>query len=383
MNWIINPVVTIDGVNYTADTLNGLRITYGRSDIWDQARAGIATIQILNDNDSIFAGQLNDPVTIQVDDSAGNPVTVFTGIINTISNNVDALGSTAKIVVHTISAIGPLALMARAITHTSSFPKEYDDDRIDRIFTDAGITIETIDTPGVYEFTSSVADPRDCYYWASFYANMAFGYIYETTDGRVGYANEARRSVEVSTNGYFIIPEDVILYRSIQSETNLNNLLNDIRLEWKNNQIKTSTSASSITAYGKRAADIVTELEDGPQAQNQADRYILLRSTPRNVLQNITVQLDALTITAPVLDALLEVYMGFPIEVTDFPNGIHNGVFQGFVEGWTLTLNRNQATLDLNVTEKALSITSLRWQDQPASLVWSAIDPTIQWPAYE
>ena len=163
----------------------------------------------------------------------------------------------------------------------------------------------------------------------------------------------------------------------------MNNLLNDIRLEWKNNQIKTSTNASSIALYGKRAADIVTELEDGPQAQNQADRYIVLRSTPQTVLKSFTVQLDAPTITAGVLDDLLGVYMGMPVEVLDFPNGIHNGIFEGFVEGWTLTLNRVQATLNLNVTERNLSVIPPRWQDVSPTLIWSAISPTIQWPAYE
>lgn len=383
MNWDINPVVTINGTNFTAEVLNGLTINYGRSDIWEQPRTAIANIQILNDDNSIFSGQLNDPVIIQLDDSAGNPITVFTGQVNTISNTINSLGSTAKVVFHTITAVGPFAQMARAITKTSSYPKEYDDDRLTRILTDAGVSLEIIDTPGVYEFTTSSADPRDCYFWASYYANMAFGYIYETTAGEVGYANESRRTVEAATNGYKVIPGDVILFRSVQSEVNLNNLLNDLRLEWKNNQIKTATNASSILSYGKRGADLKTELEDGPQAQFQADRYITLRSTPQAVLRSFTVQLDAPDMTSGTLDDLLGVYMGMPVEVSDFPNGIFNGIFRGFVEGWTLTINRVQATLNFNVTKAQLSITPTRWQDVNAALIWSAVDPAIEWADYE
>lgn len=383
MNWIINPVVTVNGTNFTAETLNGLRITYGRSDIWEQARTSTAYIQILNDDDSVFTGQLNDPVVVQIDDSAGNPITVFTGKLNTISNSIQALGSSAKVTIHTITAVGSFAAMARALTHTTNYPKEYDDDRLTRILTDAGVSIDVIDSPGVYEFTQSTANPGDCYYWASYYANMAFGYIYETPAGEVGYANESRRTLDAQANGYLIIPEDVILYPSVQSEVNLNNLLNDLRLEWKNNQIVTSTSASSIASYGKRAADIVTELEDGTQAQFQADRYITLRSTPATVLQSFTVQLDAPGMTAGTLDDLLGVYMGLPIEVSDFPNGIYNGIFRGFVEGWTLVINRVQATLNLNVTKNTLSITPTRWQDVSPTLIWSAIDPALEWADYE
>ena len=383
MNWVINPVVTINGTDFTSDVINGLTVNYGRSDIWEQARTSIANIQILNDNDSVFTGQLNDPVVVQIDDSAGNPITVFTGQVNTISSTVQSLGSSAKVVIHTITAIGPFAQMARVITNTAGFPKEYDDDRLTRILTDAGVSLEIIDSPGVYELTSKAADPKDCYTWATYYANMAFGYIYETTAGEVGYANESRRTLDAATNGYKLIPGDVILYRSVQSEINLNNLLNDLRLEWKNNQIKTATSASSIATYGKRAADLYTELEDGPQAQFQADRYITLRATPGTVLRSFTVQLDAPDMTAGTLDDLLTVYMGMPVQVSDFPNGIFNGIFRGFVEGWTLTINRVQATLNLNVTKNTLSITPTRWQDVNPALIWSAVDPTIEWADYE
>lgn len=383
MNWTVNPTVTINGTDFTSNSLNGVEIIYGRNDFWQQPRAGIARIQILNDNNSIFSGNLNDPVVITVKNSSNSSVTVFTGKVNNISNIVQYAGSSATVVIHTVTAIAPMANMARVLTHTTNWPKEYDDDRMTTILNDAGVTIDVVDSPGVYELSATTADPNDCYYWASYYANMAFGYIYETTDGKIGYANESRRSVDASTNGYFVIPENVILFRSVQSQINLNNLLNDLRLEWKNAQIKTASNPSSIAIYGEQAANIVTELEDGPQAQFQADRYILLRSTPQAVLNSFTVQLDAPDMTSGVLDVLLNVYMGKPIQVTDFPNGVFNGIFRGFVEGWNLTINRNQATLNLNVTKNTLSITPTRWQDVNAALVWSAIDPAVEWADYE
>jgi hypothetical protein len=276
-----------------------------------------------------------------------------------------------------------MADMSRVITHTSSWPKEYDDDRLDRILTDSGVTIDVVDTPGVYEFTTSPASPNDCYYWASFYAQMAFGYIYDTTDGKVGYANESRRTVEAATNGYLVIPENVILYRGVNSEINLNNLLNKVRLEYKANAFVTSESLSSIGSYGEQAADIKTELEDGTQAQFQADRYITLRSTPQTVLRSFTVQLSSPTITSGVLDGLLGVYMGKPVEVSTFPNGVYSGIFRGFVEGWNLVINENSASINLNVTKNTLSITPTRWQDVLGTLQWEDVDPAVEWADYE
>jgi hypothetical protein len=383
MLWTIDPTVQINGTNYTSESLNGVSITYGRSVIWEQPRAGYASINILNDDNSPLSIALNDTVTISVDNSVGSPLAVFTGKVQSISNSVQALGTSGKVVVHTVTAISPMADMSRVITHTSSWPKEYDDDRLDRILTDSGVTIDVVDTPGVYEFTSSPASPNDCYYWASFYAQMAFGYIYDTTDGKVGYANESRRTVEAATNGYLVIPENVILYRGVNSEINLNNLLNKVRLEYKANAFVTSESLSSIGSYGEQAADIKTELEDGTQAQFQADRYITLRSTPQTVLRSFTVQLSSPTITSGVLDGLLGVYMGKPVEVSTFPNGVYNGIFRGFVEGWNLVINENSASINLNVTKNTLSITPTRWQDVLGTLQWEDVDPAVEWADYE
>lgn len=383
MSWVIDPTVQINGTDFTNRSLNGVSINYGRQTIWEQPRAGYATIQIINTTNSAVGIELNNPVTIRVDNSTGTPLIVFTGKVSSISSSVQSLGALSTVVVHTVTAIAPLADMSRVITHTANYPKEYDDDRLDRILTASGVTIDVVDTPGVYELTATVANPNDCYYWASYYAQMAFGYIYETTDGKVGYANESRRTVEAATNGYFDIPTDVILGRSVQSQINTANLINDVRLEYKNNNVVTSTSASSITTYGKRATDIQTELEQGVQAQFQADRYITLRSTPETVLQNFAVQLSSPTMTNTVRNALLAVYMGKPVQVDHFPNGIFSGIFRGFVEGWNLSISEYSSTLSLNVSKNSLSITPTRWQDVAATLQWEDVDPTIEWADYE
>lgn len=383
MSWTIDPTVTINGVSYTSNSLNGVSISYGRSTIWEQPRYGYASIRIKNDNNSVLAISLNNSVIIKVDNFTGTPTTVFTGKVSSITSAVQTSGSTAKVVIHTITAVAPLADMARVITHTTNWPKEYDDDRLDRILIDSGVTIDVVDTPGVYEFTTSPASPTDCYSAASYYAQMAFGYIYETTNGKVGYANESRRKTEKDTYGYFNIPTNVILGNSIQSELNSNNLVNDILLEYKAAATVTATSASSISTYGRRAFDLLTELEDGTQAQFQADRYIFVRSTPETVIQSFTVQLNAPAITSTVLNGLIAVYMGKPIEVNAFPNGIFNGIFRGFVEGWTMTISQNTATLNLNVTDYHLSLSPTRWQEVNAALIWDNVDPTIEWSDFE
>lgn len=381
MPWSPQPTVTIGGNTYTGDVLNGASISYGRNNIWDQARAGYAVVQILNLDDSLKTWALNDTLVIKVQNSSGVDVTVFTGTVSDISNQALSSSSIAQVSVHRITALGPFAKMSRAIT-TGSWPKEYDDDRMDRIFTAAGITVDVVDTPGVYEFTAINHTAQDCYNLATYYAGMALGYVYETTDGKVGYANESRRLNDVQDNGYFEIPTGAILTSSITSSRTFNDVANDVVLEYKANATKSATDANSIAAYGKRAIDVLTELEQAGEAENQVDRYIALRATPRTNLSEFNIPLELDSLTNNERDTLISTYLGLPVEINNLPTAIYDGSYKGFVEGWILNISREQAQLSLRTTEASLSLVPERWQDVSASLIWSAVTATVQWQTY-
>lgn len=382
MTWSPDATVTINGVDYTAKSLVGVSISYGRTNIWEQARASYATVEILNLEDIQEPFNVNQNVVIKVKGSTGSDITVFTGKINDITNATAVANNSVKVSVHRITAIGPFAAMARVIDG-GTYPKEYDDDRLDRIFTAAGVTVDVVDTPGVYEFTSKSVSPSNTYQLASFYAGMAFGYIYETTDGKVGYANESRRTIEVADNGFFDIPTEAILTSGITSQVTLSDLANDIELEYKANATVTGTNTSSISTYGRRAYDIITELEQMVEAQNQLDRYLTLRSVPRTNLSSFTVQLDITSLTNSERDGLIGMYMGKPIRVSGLPTAIFPGTYSGFVEGWNMQIGREQATITLQTTEAALSLVPTRWQDVSATEQWEDVGALVQWPDYE
>lgn len=382
MAWNPEPIVTIGGTDYTGKALNGVSINYGRTNVWEQARASFATIELINLQDVVETFNLNDEVIIKIRNSSGIDKTVFTGILSEI-NNLSAFSSNqAKVSIHRISALGPFAKMARAITG-GSWPKEYDDDRLDRIFTAAGVTVDVIDTPGIYEFTTINHVAQDCYSLASYYAGMALGYIYETTTGKVGFANESHRTTEADTSGYFQIPIGSILTAGVTSSKTFTDVANDIELEYKANATVSGTNSTSITNYGIRAMDIITELEQMSQAQDQLDRYLALRSIPRTSLSQFSVQLDVDALSTSQRNTLIELYMGKPIEIQGLPAAIYNGTYKGFVEGWNLVINREQATLTINSTEAAYSLVPERWQDVLATTKWSDVGAAIQWQDYE
>lgn len=383
MTWAPNPTVTIDGIDFTGESLWNVVVSFGRTTVWEQSRAGYASISILNANNQDFGFDMNHSVVITVENSAGTPITLFTGKISNVANSVQSAGSNAVVAIQTISALSTFATMARKVIGDSNWPKENDDDRMTRIFDDAGVTIDTVDTPHVYEFTARSASPSDAYSLAASYATQAFGYIYETPSGTVGFANESRRFLAVGTSGYLNIPTDYILYSGIQSQKTLSDIMNSIILSYKANAQKTASDATSIATYGGVAGSVTTELETGTDAQTQADRYITLRAYPRTSLSSFTIQLDSPLVTSADLDDLLTISMDTAIEIDNLPLAVKNTTYFGFVEGWNFSFNNVQMSVTFDSSDVAYSVTPTRWQDVDAALIWNAVDPAVTWNTFD
>jgi hypothetical protein len=376
MPWNPNATVTIAGVDFTGNTLNGLAIHYGRPTIWEQARSSYATIDILNTTNANNDFEINDSVVVTVQDSDGTTVTVFTGVITEVRGQIAASGTNATVAVETITAVGPFAQMSRTTVGKTAYPKEYDDQRISRILTEAGVTVDVVDTPGVYELTARAANPVDAYTLATYYAGMCFGYMYETKTGAVGYANESRRTVDVSTSGYLDIDEGYINWRGINSRKSIADILNRIILFYKDNEQVTAEDSASITSYGLYEATVSTELHNFDEAQNIADRYVSLRSIPEYNFSSFNINLDNPNLLAADLDALINIEMGTAIQIDNLPNAISHITYQGFVEGWDLVINEMQANLTITSSDSTYSVVPIRWQDVDPTTIWTDIDPT-------
>jgi hypothetical protein len=376
MTWNPNATVTIGGDDFTGESLNGIAIHYGRPSIWEQARAGYCTVEILNTTDVDNAFEINEDVVITIEDSNGVDITVFTGKVTDISNAVVASGEVATVAVQTITAVASFAQMSRVIVGTTNYPKEYDDDRINRILTEAGVTIDVVDTPGVYELVERPANPVDAYTLSTYYAGMCFGYMYETTDGKVGYANESRRTVDVNANGYLDIDEGYINWRGINSRKSISDIVNKVILFYKNSDQVTSDDAPSIANYGLIEARIDTELHNMDEAQNIADRYVSLRSNPQTNFSSFNINLDNPNLTTAALDDLITIQMGTAIQIDNLPNPISAITYTGFVEGWDLIIDRAQALLTITSSDSTYSVVPIRWQDVDPLTEWLDLDPT-------
>ena len=380
-NWNPQPTITIEGTALTDVTLWGVQINYGRTNIWEQARASFATISIVNLNDTDYNFDMNHLVTIEVKNSAGVDVTLFTGKITSTDNTIAGSGINATVAIQTITAVGVFADMSRKLIGGTAWAKEMDDVRMTRIFNDAGVTIDTVDTPAIYEFMAVTPAVNDAYTYAALYAGQAFGYIYETTDYKVGFANESRRFVDQRDNGYLVIPTNYMLWESIASQKTLSDIANAIQVSYRAG-VESADDLTSQGTYGVIAGSVTTELHNAADAQVQADRYVTLRAYPRTSLSAFTIQVDSPDVTDADRDLFLNMNTSQPIQINSLPIGIKNTTYKGFVEGYSIAFNQYQMTLTLTTSDYTYSITPTRWQDVQASLVWNAVDPLLQWVDY-
>ena len=374
MTWAINPTITVGGIPYTNVTFNEVTIEYGRSKIFDAPRAGYARVEIANLNNTAYPFQINDSLVIELEDASSNDVTVFTGVITDVRGTFRNSDTAAGLGIVTLTAVAPMAQMSRIVVGGTDYPSESDSDRISRIFTEAGVTVDVVD-PGIYTFSARPASFTDAYSLANNYALSVLGAIYETTDGKVGYANESRRRNEAAANGFLNIPTASVIINSIASNENIADVMNLANVSYASGTANDFDTASQ-TAYGLIGANFKTELSNQFDAETLAATYINLRSVPRKSLSTFAVRLLDPTLSISALNSLLSVYFGLPITLTNLPNAISDVDYEGYVEGWNLTFSPANAVLTLKTSQEAYSYRDMRWQDVDPTAQWEDIDPT-------
>jgi len=393
------------GGSYTNLTLSNLTITSGRQDIYSQPYAGYCNVEILNLDLSPIEIDVNDQINIQVKDSSGTFVNLFGGYVTDIDVEVTQASSTAISERIKVVALGALSKLPKTLTE-GVLSKDFDGDQIYTILSEAlfdtwnevpaaetwaGYNATTtwaeaensglgdIDRPGDYELTARSANTTDIYSLVSSLATSGLGYLFEDSQGRIGYADSTHRSSYLATNGYVDLTGSHALARGIRTSKRSGDVRNNVTITYKANAQESASDAASIAVYGQQAYQINTSLENGADALDQAEFYLGLRAFPEAQFKSITFPLSSPEIDDSDRDALLEVFMGLPVNIIDLPSNITNGQFQGFVEGWTFTAGYNSLYLTLTVSPTAYSLQSTRWNGVSAAETWNTLSPTLEW----
>lgn len=404
--WTPDWTLTINGSgSFENVTLANLTITSGRTDIYSQAQAGYASFEIINFDETAVNLTINDSVVIGIKDSTNTNVNIFGGFVSDIDQVVQKGGNITITQTFRVTAVGALSKLPKALTE-GVLSTDFDGDQIYTILsgllyddwngvaptvtwatysptqTWAGAEntgLGEIDQPGDYELHSRSASTTDAYSLVAALATSGLGYLYEDAQGRIGYADSTHRIEYVTANGYTDLSANDALAAGLRTTTRIGDLRNNITLTYKNNQQVTATDNASIALYGQQGWSLTTSLEHGADAQDQADFYLSLRAYPQPQFESITFELTNPELTNTDRDALINVFMGLPLNITDLPANMHEGTFQGFVEGWTFRAAYNKLSLTLNVSNAAYSLQSTRWNGVGAAETWNTLNPTLDW----
>ena len=404
--WTPEWQVTINGGgDYTNLTLANMTITSGRQDIYSQPYAGYCNVEIINLDLSPIVIDVNDQINIKVKDSSGTFVNLFGGYVTDIDVEVTQASSTAISERIKVVALGALSKLPKTLTE-GVLSKDFDGNQIYTILSEALFNtwnevpaattwatydptttwanaensgLGDIDQPGDYELTARSAATTDIYSLVSSLATSGLGYLFEDSQGRIGYADSTHRSSYLATNGYVDLTGNHALSRGIRTTKRSGDVRNNVTITYKANAQQSASNTESIGIYGQQAYEITTSLENAADASAQANFYLALRAFPQAQFKSITFPLTSPEIDDTDRDALLEVFMGMPVNITDLPSNITNGQFQGFVEGWTFSAGYNALYLTLTVSPTAYSLQSTRWNGVSAAETWNTLSPTLEW----
>ena len=405
--WTPDWKLSVAGVDYENITIADIAHQAGRDDIYSQPSPSYLQVEVIALSGQTLPFEINDGLTLQVKNSAGTYVSLFGGNISDITVEVRNTGSVATVISYTLLAMGNLVRLAKEI-YNDNLSQDTDGDQIFTLLSSSllntwnevsaaetwsgydptitwanaeNVGLGEIDQPGLYTMSSRSVNPDTVYNIASQIANSAFGYLFEDNQGNIGYADADHRQSYLIANGYTELSANTALGSGLRTLTKSADIRNDIYINYGNNfnNQATATDATSIATYGYKAETINSAIHDGTDAQEVADRYIALRAYPYAIFDSITFPITNSEIDNNDRDALLGIFMGQPIHITDLPTQINNGSFEGYVEGWRWSTGFNELFLTINLSPVNFSQVAMRWNTVPITEAWNTLSNTLTW----
>jgi hypothetical protein len=395
------------GTEYTDVAISDISHQSGRDDIYLQPNPSymeIALVALENENYDI---KINDGIALQVKDSTNVYRTIFGGNITDITIGVGATGSVGTVFTYNLIAMGSLAKLAKTITE-GVLTQDQDGNQIRDLLEEfllsdwigvspaqnwanynatttwlnaENIGLGEIDQPGQYLMVNRASSTDTVYNIASQIANSAFGYLYEDNNGNIGYADANHRQAYLLANGYLELSANTALGSGIQTTTAAGNIRNDVTLNYGNNfnDSESLIDADSVNLYGYKSETINSSIKNKSDAEEIVEKYMNLRANPYAIFDEITFPLTNPEMGDQTRDALINIFMGEAISITDLPIQINDGRFQGYVEGWSWSTSFNELFLTLNLSPTQFSQVSMRWNTVPVTEAWNTLSAILEW----
>ena len=404
--WTPDWRIKVNGTELTSVTLSNLTITSGRQDINSPTPAGYCSLEVINTDGTNYSFTINTAVTVEIKDTSGNYVALFGGRISDLRQVVRSAGSSAVITSLRITAIGALSRLQRAI-FDGNLAEGLDGaqitDLLDDLLLNSWNEVPPAETWATYDATETWADAQNIGLGeidageytmvsrqitdsiigpiANSIANSALGYLYEDANGLIGYADASHRQDYLIANGYTDLDASHAIASGIGVIQRQGDLANKIIMDYGNNfnSSYTAQDTTSQSTFGLFAEQFNSYLKNTADVEDVADRLIQLRAYPRNTFQSITFPLQSPEIDNADRDALLNIFIGQPVRITNLPLNILGGEFTGFVEGWTFNASVSGLSITFLATPTEFSAFAQQWAQVNAAESWNSVLNTLEW----
>jgi hypothetical protein len=403
MTWTPAVTVTIAGEDFTGSTVDLVQLRRGRQNVYTTVQAAVASITLLDIAGTGIVPTVADSLVVTLGDTAGAPVTLFVGEISDFATTIyDAGIRNAAAARIQITAVSNLAKLQRRQVFDTGRPVEMDGDRVLAILLDGlgvpweeaagawddlttetwatfepGIDFSIVDTPGLFDIAA--LDPADGGYSAGQIAGeaglSANGLLYETGDGRIGYADGLRRFTEVD-NGYLPVPAGVLSASQVTTQSQLADLANFVVVQFAGGEV-TDQDTDSINQFGRLTQTLNTQLANIGDANVRAETYLEQHALPTVQFESATIRLEQ-DLDTSLRDALIGIEVNDAVEIDGLPASIGLTTFAGFVEGVTFTIDPFRAAIDLTLSAANLSLGPLFWAALPA-VAWEDLPADLEW----
>jgi hypothetical protein len=405
MTWLPEWRVTVGDDVYT--TVTSVSYASGRLDIDRQATAGYCRVEIINTDNTPFTINVTEPITLELKNSSGTYVTVFGGEVSDFNIGVRSPEESGYVTTGTILGIGSLAKLTKAVYNTA-LAEALDGAQIAAILGQAlnltwaevtpTVTWDTYPATTTWNEAESYIGEVDSGFYTMIalaanasaksqtltdqIANSALGQMYEEKDGDVSYADADHRSNTLSTNGYTFLNGAYATPSSITSTTQIARIRNSLIYRYATGYASTYSTSDpdSIASYGLFERSVDSNIKNLADITDIANRELNLRRVPKGSLGAITFRLDNPDIGNAMLDALIGIYFGQPVLISNLPSNLLGGTFDGFVENVALRATPTSVDITLYISATEFSLSTTQWDTViPSSLAWTGVNATLIW----
>jgi hypothetical protein len=197
--------------------------------------------------------------------------------------------------------------------------------------------------------------------------------LYEGRDNQLYYDAYSDRVNYVPIT----LTADDLLADGLRQAAQWSEIVNDVTITYKNGQTKNAADAQSQFTFGLLSGGKSTSLENGADAERQAEDYLASRAYPRTYPEDLTVPLHSPTVSDATRDALITMEVSRAVYTQALP-AVFGGTFDGFIEGIKWNLTRYTANITLVCSAQSETYPHQIWLQIPPLLTWAEYTPTSE-----